>query len=106
VRGAAGKVGLTKENPLGLAAAGMAVGFVMGTLLPRTSTENRAMGTLSDEVTDRAKEAAGESLQRGKAVAQDALEAATDTLQERGQAEAQEMSSSLQEKAQEIRESV
>jgi len=105
VQGAAGKVGLSKENPLGFAVAGMAVGFVVGTLLPKTATEDRTMGQLSDQVTEKAKEAAGETLQRGKAVAQDALEAATDTLQERGQAEAQEMTSSLQEKAQEIRES-
>jgi hypothetical protein len=104
VQGAAGKVGLSRENPLGFAVAGAAVGFIVGTLLPKTSAENRTLGPLSDQVTDKAKEAAQESLERGKAVAQEALGAATDTLQERGQAEAQELSSSLQEKAQELRE--
>jgi hypothetical protein len=89
---------------IGLAVAGAAVGFIVGTLIPKTSAENRALGPLSDQVSDKAKEAAHESLERGKAVAQDALEAATDTLQERGQEEAQQMSSSLQDKAQAIRE--
>ena len=105
MKGAAGKVGLSKENPLGFAVVGVALGFIAGTLIPGTSAENEKLGPLSDEVTDKAKEAAHESFERGKAVAQDALGAATDTLQERGQEEAHELSSSLQEKAQEVRES-
>jgi len=106
VKGAAGSAGLSRENPIGLAAVGIAAGFILGTLIPRTSTENRALGPLSDQVTEKAKEAAEESFQRGKAVAGEAIEAATDTLQERGSEEAQELSSSLQDKAQEIRENV
>jgi len=102
VRSAAAKTGMSRENPMGFALVGVAAGFILGTLLPRTNTENRTLGTLSDEVTDKAKEAAQESLQRGKAVAQDALDAATETLQERGSEEAQELSSSLQDKAQEV----
>jgi hypothetical protein len=106
VKSAAGKTGISRENPLGFAALGMAAGFILGTLMPRTSTENRAMGPLSDQVTEKAKEAAQESFERGKAVAGEALEAATDTLQERGSEEAEELTSSLQEKAQEVRQNV
>jgi hypothetical protein len=102
VKDAAAKIGMSRENPLGFAIAGLAAGFVLGTLLPRTSTENRTLGPLSDQVTDKAKEAAQESVERGKAVAMDAIDAATDTLQERGDEEAQEMSSSLRVKAQEL----
>ena len=105
VKGAAGKVGISRENPLGLAIAGVAAGFVLGTLLPGTSAEDRTMGELSDEVTDKAKEAAQESFERGKAVAKDALDAATETVQERGSEEKDELSASLREKAQELGQS-
>ena len=98
----AARVGVTRENPLGLALAGAAAGFVIGTLLPKTNAENRTLGPLSDQVTDKAKEAAQESLERGKNVAQEALSAAADTVQDRGQEEVQAMQSSLQEKAQEV----
>ena len=62
------------------------------------------MGPVSDQVTEKAKEAAQESLERGKAVAQDAVAAAADTARERGSEEVEGMSSSLQEKAEEIRD--
>ena len=102
VKGGAAKVGLSKENPLGLAIAGAAVGFVVGTLLPKSTVEDEKLGEISDEVTDKVKEAGHEAFERGKSVAQDAVGAATDTVQERGQSEAQQMSESLQDKAQEI----
>jgi gas vesicle protein len=102
VKGGAARVGMSRENPLGLALVGAAAGFVLGTLLPKTNAENRTLGPLSDQVTDKAKEAAQESLERGKAVAQDALSAAANTVQDRGHEEVQAMQSSLQDKAQEV----
>lgn len=93
-----------RENPLGLAIAGVAAGFVLGTLLPKTRVENETIGPVSDQVTDKAKEAAQESFERGKAVAQEAAAAAADTARERGGEEVEGMSASLQEKAQELRE--
>jgi hypothetical protein len=53
-------------------------------------------------VTDKAKEAAQESLERGKAVAQEAIGAAVETAQERGQQEAQELSAGLEDKDEEV----
>ena len=102
VKQGAARVGVTRENPLGLALAGAAAGFVLGTLLPKTNAENRTLGPLSDQVTDKAKEAAQESFERGKTVAQEALAAAAETAQDRGQEEVQAMQSSLQDKAQEV----
>jgi hypothetical protein len=102
VKDGAAKVGLSRENPLGFAVAGVAVGFLIGTLLPKTDAEDRTLGPVSDEVTDKAKEAAQESIERGKSVAQDAIDAAARTVEERGGQEAQELSSSLKEKAQEV----
>ena len=77
VKGGAAKVGVSKENPLGLAIAGAAVGFLVGTLLPKSAVEDEKLGEISDEVTEKAKEAGHEALERGKSVAQDAVGAAT-----------------------------
>jgi ElaB/YqjD/DUF883 family membrane-anchored ribosome-binding protein len=102
VQGGAAKVGLSKENPLGLAAVGAAVGFIVGTLLPKTAIEDEKLGQVSDQVTDTVKEAGQEALDRGKSVAEDAFHAATDTVQERGQHEADAMADSFRDKAQQV----
>jgi gas vesicle protein len=102
VRRGAAKAGISKENPLGLALAGAAVGFVVGTLLPRTAVEDQKLGEMSDEVTDKAKEAGQEAIERGKNVAEDALQAAADTAQDRGRDEAEKLKSSVQNKAQQV----
>jgi hypothetical protein len=102
VKGGAAKVGLSKENPLGLAVAGAAVGFVLGTLLPKTTVEDEKLGDLSDQVTEKAKEAGHEALDRGKSVAQDAIQTATDTAQERTHHEADAMAASLRDKVQDV----
>jgi hypothetical protein len=99
LKGGAQKVGVSHENPLGLAVAGMAVGFVVGTLLPSTRMEDEKVGAVSDQVVDSAKEAGQEALDRTKSVAQEAVQSATQTVQESGQDQAQEMASSLREKA-------
>ena len=99
VKGGAQKVGVSTENPLGLAVAGAAVGFLVGTLIPSTRVEDEKLGDVSDQVTDKAREAGQEALERTKSVAQDAAQSASDTLQERGGSEAQEMASSLRDKA-------
>jgi hypothetical protein len=102
VKDGAAKVGVSKENPLGLALVGAAVGFIVGTLLPKTTIEDEKLGQASDQVTDKVKEAGQEALDRGKSVAQDALQAATDTAQERGQHQAEAMTDSLRDKAQQV----
>lgn len=91
----AAKVGVSKENPLGLAVAGAAVGFVVGTMLPKTKVEDDKLGEVSDQMTERAKAVGGEALERAKSVAQDAAEAASDTAQERGRVEAEELKTSV-----------
>jgi len=101
LKGGAQKVGVSRENPLGLALVGMAAGFVVGTLLPSTRMEDEKVGAVSDQVVDSAKEAGQEALDRTKSVAQEAVQSATQTVQESGQGQAQEMASSLKEKAEE-----
>jgi hypothetical protein len=102
VKGGAARVGLSKENPLGLAVAGAAVGFVLGTLLPKTTVEDEKLGEISDQVTEKAKEAGQEALDRGKSVAQDAIQAASDTAKERTEHEADAMATSVRDKAQDV----
>jgi hypothetical protein len=89
-----------ESNPLGLALGGLAVGFLVGTLLPQTRVENERLGELSDRTIEAAKDTAGEAVERGKQVAQDAVGAAVDTAKESGREQGQELTSTLQERAQ------
>jgi hypothetical protein len=86
-----------ESNPLGLALGGLALGFVVGTLLPQTRAENERMGEVSDRLVDAAKETASEAVDRGKQVAQEAVEAAVDTAKESGREQGQELTATLQE---------
>ncbi|CAN5330762.1 hypothetical protein BH18ACT12_BH18ACT12_05180 [soil metagenome] len=102
VKAGAQKVGVSRQNPLGLAIAGAAVGFVAGTLLPSTSVEDERLGEMSDEVGEKAREAGQEALDRTKGVAREAVDTARQTVEERSSDEAQQMASSLRDKAQEV----
>jgi hypothetical protein len=81
-----------ERNPLGLAIGGAALGFVAGLLLPSTRVEDQQMGEISDRMIDAARETAGEALEGGKQVAQDAADSA--------KAQGQELASTLQDRAQ------
>jgi gas vesicle protein len=89
------------SNPLGLAVGGLAVGFLVGTLLPKTDVENEQMGEMSDRLMDAAKETASDAVGRGKQVAQEAVGSAVDTAKESGREQGEELSSSLKDRAQE-----
>ena len=102
VQSGARKVGLSKQNPLGLGIAAAAAGFVVGTLLPSTSVEDERLGEVSDQVGEKAREAGQEALDRTKDVAREAVESARDTAGERSGDEAQQLASSLRDKAQEV----
>jgi gas vesicle protein len=90
-----------ESNPLGLALGGLAVGFLVGTLLPQTRVENEQMGELSDRMIDAAKDTASEAVERGKQVAQEAVGAAVDTAKESGREQGEELTSTLKERTQE-----
>jgi ElaB/YqjD/DUF883 family membrane-anchored ribosome-binding protein len=92
---------VAQENPLGLAVGAVAVGFLAGTLIPSTRIEDEKMGSISDEVIDRAKETGQEALERGKQVAQEAAHSAQQTARESGQQHADELKSTAQDHAQE-----
>jgi hypothetical protein len=89
-----------ERNPFGLAIAGVAAGFVIGTLLPSTRIEDERLGEASDRVVDAGKETAGEAVDRGKQVAKEASRAAVETAKESGKEQTDELTSTLQERAQ------
>jgi len=89
------------SNPLGLALGGLALGFLVGTLLPRTRVENQQLGEMSDRLVDAAKETASDAVDRGKQVAQEAAGAAVDTAKESGREQGDELTSALQDRTQE-----
>ena len=102
VQSGARKVGLSKQNHLGLGIAAAAAGFVVGTLLPSTSVEDERLGEVSDQVGEKAREAGQEALDRTKDVAREAVESARDTAGERSGDEAEQLASSFRDKAQEV----
>jgi len=102
-QGAKQAAGVAQENPIGLALAGVAVGFVAGMLVPSTRVEDEKIGAMADQVKDKVKETGSEALEHGKEVAQEAVQSATDTAQQKGQEHAEELRSSAQDKAREAR---
>ena len=99
-RGASHARTTAESNPLGLALGGLAVGFVVGTLLPQTRVENERIGEMSDRLVDAARDTASDAVERGKQVAQEAAGAAVDTAKESGREHGEELTSTLRERAQ------
>jgi hypothetical protein len=93
--GARQAVGVAKENPLGLAIGGVAVGFVAGMLVPVTKVENEKIGPIADQMKEKARETGQEAIEGAKEVAGQAAE----TAKEAGQEKAAELRDSAQEKA-------
>lgn len=96
------KVGVSKENPLGLVIGGAAVGFVVGLIVPSTRVEDEKIGETADQVKDAVKESGQEAFDRGKQVAQEAIGAATGTVRDSAQEQGAEMSDSLKDSAREV----
>ncbi len=101
-QGAERGVSVARENPLGLAIGGVAVGFLAGLVAPSTRVEDEQIGDVADELKERARETGREALDRGKHVAQEAGQAATETARESGQEHAQELRSSAQQAGEDV----
>jgi len=102
--GAKQAVGVAQENPLGLAIGGVAVGFLVGMVLPSTRVENEKIGPIADDVKDKVRETGEEAVERGKEVAQDTAQAAAEAAQESGREQAEALRSSAEGKVSEVRE--
>jgi ElaB/YqjD/DUF883 family membrane-anchored ribosome-binding protein len=70
------------RNPLGVAAAAVALGLVVGLAIPETEAEHRWMGETRDNLVERAKEATQETVDRVQRVAEEAGRAASEEAEE------------------------
>jgi len=66
---------VTVENPIGMLLAGMAVGFLVGMMLPVSRFESDRIGPMTDQMKDKMREAGGEIVRRGGEVIKDTIEA-------------------------------
>jgi ElaB/YqjD/DUF883 family membrane-anchored ribosome-binding protein len=94
-QGARRAAGVAQENPLGLVAGAIAVGFLAGMLVPSSHMEDEKLGPVADQVKEQVKETGQEALERGRQVAQSAAE----TVREEAQQQGQELAHSAREKA-------
>ena len=92
--------GIAQENPLGLAVGSVAVGLIVGMLLPSSRVEDQKLGPIADDVKEKAKETGQEALERGQQVAQEAAQSAQQTVQEKGREHGEELASSAQQNMQ------
>jgi hypothetical protein len=87
---------LARSNPLGLAIAGAATGFLAGLAIPSTRVEEEHLGEMADRVKSAAAETGQDALERGKHVAETAIE----TVKEEARTEGAELASDLKERVQ------
>jgi gas vesicle protein len=100
--GAKQAVSVAQANPVGLGVGAVAMGLLVGMVLPTTRAEDRRLGDLSDELKQQARDAGSEVLDRGKKVAQDAATQVSETVQESGKEQGQELADSLRRSAEDI----
>jgi ElaB/YqjD/DUF883 family membrane-anchored ribosome-binding protein len=62
-----------KSQPLVLAGIGMALGAIIGALIPATDTEDQLMGETSDQLKDQAREASNDQYEKAKDIVKDGL---------------------------------
>lgn len=99
--GAGGAKGTIQRNPLGVAFAGAAAGFLAGLFAPATRVEDEKLGPTADQVKSQAADAGQEALDHGKQVAQSVAQSAVETVKEEGKQHGEDLSSSREEKARE-----
>jgi hypothetical protein len=71
-----------RERPLVLVGLGVAVGALMGAMLPATTKEDELMGEASDDLKEGAAEFAGRQAERGAAVAEGAWQGAKEEAEQ------------------------
>jgi hypothetical protein len=90
-----------ERNPLGLAIAGAAAGFLAGLAAPSTRVEDERIGPVADDLKAAAAETGREAVQRGKAVAEETSAQALETAKDTGRQQGEELAAGLQERARE-----
>ncbi|MDQ6929272.1 MAG: DUF3618 domain-containing protein [Candidatus Eremiobacteraeota bacterium] len=94
--GATRTVGMIKENPLGVLLGGIAVGFVIGSLLPSTGIEDEKLGEIKENLKSQVQDAGGYAVEHGRAVLRDTAAAAQASVHEHGAQLADETRDAMQ----------
>jgi gas vesicle protein len=90
--------GMAKDNPLGLAVGAVAVGFVVGTLLPSTRIENEKIGPMADQVKDQARELGSEAIEHGRDIAQETAQQAAETAKQQTREHGEQLQESVSQR--------
>jgi gas vesicle protein len=90
--------GMAKDNPLGLAVGAVAVGFVVGTLLPSTRIENEKIGPMADQVKDQARELSSEAIEHGRDIAQETAQQAAETAKQQTREHGEQLQESVSQR--------
>jgi ElaB/YqjD/DUF883 family membrane-anchored ribosome-binding protein len=92
-------VGIAQENPLGLAIGAVAVGFVVGSLLPKTRVEQEKLEPMATKAREQVSDLASEAVEHGKQVAEDTMHTAAETATQSGKEHAEELRDSAKDAA-------
>jgi hypothetical protein len=77
-------LGTLSENPALLGALGLAVGALLGALLPQSDQEEAALGEIAGQARNTAHDVAQDVVDRGSHVAHEVLDAGRDSVQKHG----------------------
>ena len=82
--GSGGALAGLAENPVVLGAIGLAAGALLGTLVPQSAQEERALADTAGAARETLRGAAQQAMDRGRQAAQAALDAGRETAQQEG----------------------
>jgi phage tail tape-measure protein len=68
------------DNPMLMLLGGLAVGFLIGMLIPVSRFENEQLGQVADDLKGRVREAGKQAARRGGEVIKESIEAATESM--------------------------
>jgi len=93
---------LVEEQPLVLGAIGLALGAVVGAMLPSTRIEDQYLGETRDQLRDAIAEQGGELYERGKVTATEVYRAAAEEARAQGLVSGETSGKPLAERAEEV----